>query len=91
MPFMEQLAAFEVGSDELVLQEMVEDVGDHLLLGGEVVQADHDADGQRVQVGVQEAAAAHALGAVADHGDGRALVTGPVDPLLYRLARQRYH
>jgi hypothetical protein len=43
---LQQLAAREVGGDEPVLTEVVEDVGYHLLLCGEVVQAHNDADGQ---------------------------------------------
>ena len=74
-----------------MLEEVVEDVGDDLLLRGEVIEAHHDADRQRVDVGVEEAAAAHALGAVADHGERRALVAGQVEPSLDRLPGQGYH
>src|SRR6202043_592613 len=65
---LDQLAALQVRGDEPVGQEVVEDVGDDLFLFCEVVEADDYAGGQRVEVGVEEAAAAHALGAVADGG-----------------------
>ena len=72
-------------------QEMVEDVGGGFLLGDHVVEPQHDADRDRVDVGVHEAAAADALGAVADHGERRALVTGQVEPRLDGLPRQADH
>ena len=58
-------------------------------LGGEVVEAQHDADRDRLQVGVHEAAAADALGAVADDRARRALVAGQVEAVLDGLAGQR--
>ena len=72
-------AALEVGRDEPVGQEMIEDVGRRFLLLDHVVQPQDDADGDRLEVGVHEAAAADPLGAVADDGERRALVTGQIE------------
>ena len=55
---------------------------------GQAVEADHDAHADRVQVGVEEAAAGDAAGA-ADHLDVQALVADQAEPFLDHLARQR--
>lgn len=60
-------------------------------LGHQVVEPQHDADRDRLLVGVQEATTGHALGAVADHGIGRALVARAVETLLDRRGVKRDH
>ena len=58
------------------------------LLGGELRQVQHDADGERVEVGVDEAAAGHAAGA-ADDLDVDAVGASHAEALVDHLLGQR--
>ncbi|WHP19251.1 hypothetical protein [Cellulomonas sp. ES6] len=71
-----------------MLHEVVEDPGRRVAGRHEVVEPEHDADGQRLGVRVEERPAADAAGAVADQRVGGALVAGEAEPVLDDGARQ---
>ena len=85
---LDQFAAGQQRSDELVGEKVVEHLGGDQPGGFELVEPQHDADGDGVPVGVQEPPAASAQCAVPDDGVRDSVSLAAAEALLHPLSPQ---